>query len=61
MVTNMGAYVRTDRIDARLRRGGGAAGKSIVVLDKKIGWVRVGSSASEPWGWIHSSPLAAAP
>ncbi|NLH83363.1 MAG: SH3 domain-containing protein [Phyllobacteriaceae bacterium] len=61
MVTTTGANVRAEPDRGAPSTRVVAAGTSVVVLDKKNGWVRVGSSTSEPWGWIHSSLLAAAP
>lgn len=61
MVTTTGANVRAEPDRGAPSTRVVAAGTSVVVLDRKSGWVRVGSSSSEPWGWIHSSLLAAAP
>lgn len=61
MVTTTGANVRAEPDRGAPSTRVVAASTSVVVLDKKGGWVRVGSSASEPWGWIHASLLAAAP
>lgn len=61
MVTTTGANVRAEPDRGAPSTRVVAAGTSVVVLDRKSGWVRVGSNASEPWGWIHSSLLAAAP
>jgi len=61
MVTTTGANVRAEPDRGSPSTRVVAAGTSVVVFEKKNGWVRVGSSASEPWGWIHSSLLAAVP
>ena len=61
MVTTTGANVRAEPDRSAPSTRVVAAGTSVVELDKKGGWIRVGSSTSEPWGWIHSSLLAAAP